>query len=147
MTDGESIVRKTLLGREFATANKLRLLPTFYDFLPPQTASRRSPDRYTTIFLPFFQYCLKIYISQNSGVGVANSGLPPPRELTWLVLPLARRTSDRPRISAWSDKSDTRGWSPRTDVGATLTRETTASGNTIRKPTSVVFPARPKAGG
>lgn len=59
LADGESIVRITPLGRKFATANKPRLLPTFYDFSPPQTASRQSPDRYTTIF--FVLSCPVLY--------------------------------------------------------------------------------------
>ena len=40
LADGESIVRKPPLGREFATPNKPRLLPIIYDFLPLQIASR-----------------------------------------------------------------------------------------------------------
>ena len=73
-------MRKAPLGRKFAAANKLRLLPAGYDFLPLQTASRQSPNRYPTIFVPFFgkiAYQTKSAFASKLASRIFLFGIPP----------------------------------------------------------------------
>ncbi|MBO7399592.1 MAG: hypothetical protein J6U75_00105, partial [Clostridia bacterium] len=71
MTNGESIVRKTTSGREFANGIKERLLPTICVFFE-RKESRSSSSLHGRPFFCLFSYCLKISLQQKRGVGVAN---------------------------------------------------------------------------